>query len=211
MPNNVNTNSSQSPPKIKRYGLFRIFNKKNKRSPDFQQKPETTLRPRSVSDNAQIPSEPRIEGPSIVPPVHSITRSVDVENLGKSLDKDREEAQKEEKLPASVMLARDRLNKAAEQLKEKIPNDIQGSTSLEVKGSADVNSLADNIGSAMVMMMDSRKVEQSKQSRVQALVIDWAKKTIPFVQQGLTIANVKTHFMILWTDDNRMRSLLHII
>jgi len=107
-----------------------------------------------------------------------------VEHSGAVLDRDGEE---EREPPA---LAKSKLNKAGEDLKKKIPADFLGSMSFEIKASADITTLADSIGSALVMMMDRRSVGKSRQTHFQGLVTEWAKKTIPFIETGLTAANV---------------------
>jgi hypothetical protein len=96
----------------------------------------------------------------------------------------------EEVLPASVALAKEALNKAGKKLAEKIPQDSRGDMNFEIKASADIDTLAGNIGSVLVTMMGDRKVDKSKQTHIQELVTEWAKKTIPFVETGLTVANV---------------------
>jgi hypothetical protein len=95
-------------------------------------------------------------------------------------------------LPTTVALANLVLDTAAEKLKKKIPTETWGITSFDIKPSADITSLAENIGTTLVTLMDKRNVEKSKQTRVQGMVREWAKKTIPFVETGLTIANVCT-------------------
>jgi hypothetical protein len=99
-------------------------------------------------------------------------------------------AEEELVLPANIALAKDVLNKAGKKLADKIPQDARREMKFEIKASADINTLADNIGSVLVTMMADRQVEKSKQTHVQGLVTEWAKKTIPFVETGLTVANV---------------------
>jgi hypothetical protein len=98
----------------------------------------------------------------------------------------------EEKLPANIALAKDRLNKAREELKKKIPADIiETCTNFEIRASVDLNCLAHNIGSALVMMMQKQKIRELKHtSHALDLVKEWAKKTIPFVETGLNLASV---------------------
>jgi len=96
----------------------------------------------------------------------------------------------EEKLPIDVATAQERLNKAGEKLEKKLPADLLASSDFKIKASADVNSLADNIGSALVTFMEQRDVEKSEQSHARNLITEWVKKTIPFIETGLTIANV---------------------
>jgi hypothetical protein len=110
----------------------------------------------------------------------------DTRELERTLNRGAEE----EILPANVALAKEVLNKSGKVLGDKIPQDARGDMNFEIKASADIDTLADNIGSVLVRMMGDRQVEQSKQTHVQGLVKEWAKKTIPFVETGLTVANV---------------------
>jgi len=89
--------------------------------------------------------------------------------------------------------ANDRLAKAAEKLKNTIPEKMHGNATFEFKASADINALADSIGSVLVSMMDVEKVEKSRQAHVQDMVKEWAKKTLPFLGRGLNIAKVPSH------------------
>lgn len=110
--------------------------------------------------------------------------SSNVENPNVVLNGEEEEERK------PLARAKNRLNTAANNLKKKIPADILGSTNFEIKASADITSVAESIGSALVTMMDLRSIEKSRQSHFQGLVTEWAKKTIPFLETGLTAANV---------------------
>jgi hypothetical protein len=96
--------------------------------------------------------------------------------------KDSTAADHKETLPPSVAHAIERLNKAAQRLQNNLPEDISKGANFKVEGSRDINSLADNIGSALVKMMEQRQVEESKQSHARSVVVEWAKKTIPFVK-----------------------------
>jgi len=93
--------------------------------------------------------------------------------------------------------ANDRLDKAAEKLKNTIPEKMHANATFEFKASADINALADNIGSVLVTMMDVEKVEKSRQAHVQDMVKEWAKKTLPFVGRGLNIAKVPFYSSVL--------------
>jgi hypothetical protein len=103
----------------------------------------------------------------------------------------------EGKLPPTIALANARLDEAGEKLKQKIPEDILASSTFKIKASADINSLADNIGAALVTMMDQRKIEKAKQSKVKTMITEWAKKTLPFVEKGLTLADVQSYHSFL--------------
>lgn len=101
------------------------------------------------------------------------------------------EVDQEQILPTTsqrVDLAEKRLEKAGKKLEKIITQ--KDSAEFEIKASADINTLAENIGAALVSLMEHRKVAESKQSQARSFVVEWAKKTIPFVDTGLTIANV---------------------
>jgi hypothetical protein len=142
----------------------------------------------SASSPASVPQGPSPEAPSIpvtlaVPAGPEIAKVEGASRGGEG----------EEGLPANIALAKDVLNKAGKKLSDKIPEDVRRDMNFEIKASADIDTLADNIGSVLVTMMADRQVEQSKQTHVQGLVTEWAKKTIPFVETGLTVANVYAH------------------
>jgi hypothetical protein len=95
--------------------------------------------------------------------------------------------------PKTATEAEKRLKKAAEELQKLIPADIAQSEDLEIKtikGCADINSLADRVGSAVVKVMEHRRMEIEKQPAVQKLLKSWVKNVLPFVHQGLSIAKV---------------------
>jgi len=138
--------------------------------------------PTGANDPALIQQRPTIAVPSnAVAVVESAAPAV--EAVRGALNSDEEDER-------GIALAKGRLNRAGEDLKNKIPPDILGSTNFEIKASADINSLADNIGLALVTMMDRRSIEKSRQKHFLGLVTEWAKKTIPFIETGLTVANV---------------------
>jgi hypothetical protein len=112
--------------------------------------------------------------------------------------------EEDEKLPTTAAVANLVLETAAENLKGKIPAEILGITSFDIKPSADISSLAQNLGTTLVTLMDKRNVEKSKQTHVQEMVTEWAKKTIPFVETGLAIANVPYWILDLYTNSGRM-------
>ena len=130
--------------------------------------------------------------PSTPSPVENIVSAV--EGSSEAISEDEEGG----KLPTTIATANDRLDKAAEKFKTKMTKEILGSTNFEIKASADISSLAENIGVTLVTMMDKRKVEKSKQTHVQSMVTEWVKKTIPFVETGLTVANVCWDFRVTY-------------
>jgi len=116
-----------------------------------------------------------------------------------------------EKLPTRVAIAQDRLNKAGEKLKKKLPADLLASGDFQIKVSADVNSVADNIGSTLDIFMEQRDVEKSEQSHAREFITEWAKKTIPYIETGTTIANVEKPLDEQETDSDRTLFHLRII
>jgi len=200
----MNSKLSEPRQKTKRGGFWKRFKKADQAPQDSKVAPLASQSPSLSADSSRI----RSEGPPTVPPGDSsdITPSVsDVKTpeLGRA-----EEGVKEERLPVSVTLAKEKLNKSAEELNKKIPKAFQESTTFEVEGSGDVISLADNIGAALVELMAQRNVEKSKQGKVQTFAVEWAKKTVPFAQDGLSIAKVPLKFFRkLSTNCNRMSFL----
>jgi hypothetical protein len=153
--------------------------KKNKK----KSHPESPPNPIPTNDPALIqPGPSSITAPSTAVAV--------VESAAPAAEDVRGALNSDEEDERGVALAKGRLNKAGEELKNKIPPDILGSTNFEIRASADINSLADNIGLALVTMMDRRSIEKSRQTHFQGMVTEWAKKTIPFIETGLTVANV---------------------
>jgi hypothetical protein len=114
---------------------------------------------------------------------------------------------KQEELPASIAIAQDRLDKAGENLKKKLPADLLASVHFEVKASADINSLADDLGSALVAMLEQANVKKTEQSHARTLVTEWAKKTIPFVETGLTVANVLSRTLQQESDQTELYTI----
>ena len=143
--------------------------------------------PNPIPTGANDPGALIQQGPSITA---ASTVVAVVESPAPAVEDVRGALSSDEKDERDITLAKGRLNKAGEDLKNKIPPDILGSTNFEIKASADISSLADNIGLALVMMMDRRCIEKSRQTHFQGLVTEWAKKTIPFIETGLTVANV---------------------
>lgn len=171
-------------------GKFRRFLSGFKKDAERKTRGRPPLEPLSTSE---IPAatdplvQPRPDAPTpstAVAPVGPIAS--DTQELERTVNSGAEE----ETLPANVALAKEVLNKAGKELGDKIPQDARGDMNFEIKASADIDTLADNIGSVLVTMMGDRQVEQSKQTYIQGLVKEWAKKTIPFVETGLTVANV---------------------
>jgi hypothetical protein len=167
-----------------KFGLFLPGFRKNTENKSHPGSPPNLIQT-GASDPAFIQQGPSIATASTaVALVESAAPAV--EDFRGALNSDDDEERR-------IVLAKSWLNKAGEDLKNNIPPDILGSTNFEIKASADINSLADNIGLALVTMLDRRSIEKSRQTHFQGLVIEWAKKTIPFIETGLTVANVKLH------------------
>jgi hypothetical protein len=173
--------SSKSSGKFRRF--LSGFKKDAERKPRGQPHPEPlpTSEPSATATPEVVQQGPRAAAPStIAAPVRPTAPDAELEGVVNS---------GEEGLPANVALAKDVLNKAGKKLAETIPQDARGDMNFEIKASADIDTLADNISSVLASMIADR-IEKSKQTHVQELVTEWAKKTIPFVETGLTVANV---------------------
>jgi len=96
--------------------------------------------------------------------------------------------------------AEERLKDAAKNLEKIIPTEVLESEKLEIKGCADINTLADNIAVAIGRLMNKRNVEETKQSTVKTLMKGWVKKALPFVQNGLSATTVHTTSLGCLTD-----------
>jgi hypothetical protein len=135
----------------------------------------------SIVDNQGANTTAR--SPPTEPPTEPAATSVQ-KKAAVNTDADREE------LPTSVVIAQDRLKKAEEKLEKKLSADLLRSGDFEIKASTNINTLADNIGSTLVTLMEQRNIEKSEQSHARDLITECAKKTIPFIETGLTIAEV---------------------
>jgi hypothetical protein len=96
------------------------------------------------------------------------------------------EQKEDENLPPNITLAKARLNDAQEKLKKRLSQDFH------VETDADIESLTANIGSALAKVTTERNPAKSEQQHAQVdrLVKEWTKKTLPFVEIGLQLANV---------------------
>jgi hypothetical protein len=79
------------------------------------------------------------------------------------------------------------LSEAAAKLDKAIPADMKISVVLNC---ADVNSLADNVGSAISTLMQQKNIDKSNEHVLKSLTKCWIKKVFPFIQQGLKAASV---------------------
>lgn len=100
-----------------------------------------------------------------------------------------DDVSKNERLPESVALAQKILDKAVDNLKKKLPPDIELRSKLVIKGSADLKSLSQNVTAELLKMITKEEIKESKE--IVNFVLSWAQKILPFVQQGLSIANVQ--------------------
>jgi hypothetical protein len=96
----------------------------------------------------------------------------------------------EEPSSATLSLAKVSLKQATESLMKVLPENILRGAELGIKSSADINSVLENIGRKVGTLLNNRNVHKSNQSRIQAFLNGFVKKTIPFAHQGLLIAKV---------------------
>jgi len=174
---------SNSSSKRTRLSSFLRGSRKNTDRNDHSEIPPTI---KSPSADALVADEQRSCATVPSAPVQVETNAPASEDHGDALNFDGEE-----KLPASLVLVKQLLKKAGEELEKQLPLDIRASTKFEVKASADINALAESIGSTLEVMMDRSNVEKSKQKPAVRLLTEWAKKALPFVETGITVANVQ--------------------
>jgi hypothetical protein len=85
------------------------------------------------------------------------------------------------------------LREAAENLKKELQKSGMDSSGFEfelIHGSYDMNTLAYNLERCLGAIMDNSNVSLSNQNAVKTFVKEWAKKSIPFIEKGLTAAEV---------------------
>ena len=98
--------------------------------------------------------------------------------------------------------AQKKLKEAAEKLKSKIPSNMilkeEQLKTDSVKGCADVNCIAEHMGLAIESLMHERsRDDESDKGTVKELVKRLVKKSLPFVEPGLTIAQVLGGFLTI--------------
>jgi hypothetical protein len=77
------------------------------------------------------------------------------------------------------------LNEALEKRFPTTPNATSASPQF-----TDLNSLTENVEDVIGQMMDKNKIEENEQALVKAVTNHWVKKAIPYVQKGLSVAEV---------------------
>jgi hypothetical protein len=94
--------------------------------------------------------------------------------------------------------AEKKLKESAEKLEGLLPLDLLSSQKREMEsttGSADINALADSLGSIIEVLMRERDIEEAPSGL--SVIKVWAKKALPFVEKGLDIATVSSPFSLL--------------
>jgi hypothetical protein len=85
------------------------------------------------------------------------------------------------------------LSEAAESLKTKIQKCGMDASEFELKpirGSYDMNSIAHSVELCLGAIMDKADVPVSNQNVVKTFAKEWGKKSIPFIEKGLDVAEV---------------------
>jgi hypothetical protein len=85
------------------------------------------------------------------------------------------------------------LREAAEKLRQRIEKSGMDSKQFEfdpIRGSYDINSLANSLELALDKLMVKTKVPDSNQNVAKAFTKEWVKKSIPFLEKGLAAAEV---------------------
>ena len=85
------------------------------------------------------------------------------------------------------------LREAAKKLKERIEKSGIDSTQFgldPIHGSYDINSLARSLELALDKLMEKTKVPDATQNVAKAFTKEWAKKSLPFLEKGLSTAQV---------------------
>jgi hypothetical protein len=94
--------------------------------------------------------------------------------------------------------AEKKLKESAKKLEELLPLDLLTSQKKEmeyIKGSADINALAESLGSVIKDLMGERDVEETSSGL--SVIKVWVKKALPFIEKGLDIATVSPAFSLL--------------
>jgi hypothetical protein len=100
--------------------------------------------------------------------------------------------------PPILERAQKALDKAATRLKGLLPEDILKNEQVKmdsIPGSADVSSLAENIGSVVDLLMREGSDDDTDTLAVQHLIKGWVKKALPFIHSGLKAAKVRWPFL----------------
>jgi hypothetical protein len=93
------------------------------------------------------------------------------------------------------------LSEAAESLKTKIQNCGMEASEFELKpirGSYDMNSISHSLDLCLGAIMDKADVPVSNQNVVKTFAKEWGKKSIPFIEKGLDVAEVLSPGSVLF-------------
>ena len=133
----------------------------------------------STSGSQVVQTRPTKDSPQRPTPV-----ALETAPLAEESQHEVESHEDETETSRSLTDAERRLKDAAEKLDKMIPDDMRISV---VENCADVNSLADNIGSAITTLMWQRNIDKSNEHVLKSLTKRWVKKVFPFVQEGLRV------------------------
>lgn len=115
---------------------------------------------------------------------------------------------------SEVSPAEARLQEAAAKLKSKLMMDLLHEVNMDfgpIQGHSDINSVAQQIGTAVVALMDQRHIAKSKQGPAKTFVQTWVKKALPFIQDGLSAAKVfVSNTLLALGFANRLRILFQL-
>jgi hypothetical protein len=92
-------------------------------------------------------------------------------------------------------MADKKLKEAAKTLEKLLPPDLLSSLRREMestRGSADINALAESLGSIIEVLMRERDIEEAPSGL--SVIKVWAKKALPFLEKGLDVATVSSPF-----------------
>ena len=98
--------------------------------------------------------------------------------------------------------AKKKLEEAARKLEGLLPLDLMSSQREKmesIKGSADINALAESLGSIIEVLMRDRDIEEAPSGL--SLIKIWVKKALPFIEHGLDVATVSSPLLLLKIQD----------
>lgn len=98
--------------------------------------------------------------------------------------------------------AEKKLEEAAKKLEGLLPPDLMSSQREKmesIKGSVDINALAESLGSIIEVLMHDRDIEEAPSGL--SMIKIWVKKALPFIEHGLDVATVSSPFSLLKIQD----------
>lgn len=99
--------------------------------------------------------------------------------------------------------AKKKSEEAAKKLEGLLPPDLMTSQREKmesIKGSVDINALAESLGSIIEVLMRDRDIEEAPSAGLSMIKI-WVKKALPFIEHGLDVATVSSPFSLLKIQD----------